>query len=156
MVVRMILGVLITLGVLAVAGHRAKFLYDLVRSGQPVDRFDHLGSRLRAQAREVFGQRKLLKWSIPGAAHFFTFWGFVILVSVYLEAYGALFDSDFHIPWIGHWAVLGFAQDFIAVMVLVSLVAFTIIRFRQAPRAAAARLPLLRLAHRCRLAGPAS
>jgi Fe-S oxidoreductase len=132
-VVRMILGVLITLGVLAVAGRRAKFLSDLIRSGQPVDRFDNLGSRLWAQVREVFGQRKLLKWSIPGAAHAFTFWGFVILASVYLEAYGALFDEDFHIPWIGTWSVLGFLQDFIAVMVLVSLVAFAIIRVRQAP-----------------------
>ncbi len=133
MVVRMILGVLITLGVLAVAGRRAKFLSDLIHSGQPVDRFDHLGSRLWAQVKEVFGQRKLLKWSIPGAAHAFTFWGFVILASVYLEAYGALFDPDFHIPWIGQWAVLGFVQDFIAVMVLVSLAAFAIIRLRQAP-----------------------
>src|ERR1044072_3550887 len=103
------------------------------RSGQPVDPIDHLGSRLWAQVREVFGQRKLLKWSIPGAAHAFTFWGFVILASVYLEAYGTLFDYDFHIPWIGTWAVLGFLQDFIAVMVLVSLVAFAIIRIRQAP-----------------------
>ncbi|HEY7594248.1 MAG TPA: (Fe-S)-binding protein [Actinophytocola sp.] len=133
MVVRMVLGVVITLVVLAVAGRRAKFLYDLVRSGQPVDRFDHLGSRLWAQVKEVFGQRKLLKWSIPGAAHFFTFWGFVILITVYLEAYGTLFDADFHIPWIGRWAVLGFAQDLIATLVFVSIVTFAIIRVRQAP-----------------------
>ncbi|OLF19051.1 (Fe-S)-binding protein [Actinophytocola xanthii] len=133
MVVRMILGVLITLVVLAVAARRAKFLFDLIKAGQPVDRFDHLGSRLWAQVREVFGQRKLLKWSIPGVAHLFTFWGFVILASVYLEAYGALFDYDFHIPIIGRWAVLGFAQDFIGVMVLLSLAAFAIIRLRQAP-----------------------
>ncbi|HEX6357874.1 (Fe-S)-binding protein [Actinophytocola sp.] len=133
MVVRLILGLLITFVVLGFAARRAKFLFELIRSGQPVDRFDHLGARLWAQVREVFGQRKLLKWSIPGAAHAFTFWGFVILASVYLEAYGALFDPDFHIPLIGRWAVLGFAQDFIAVMVLVSLVAFAVIRVRNAP-----------------------
>ncbi|WP_166664122.1 (Fe-S)-binding protein [Actinophytocola oryzae] len=133
MVVRLIIGLLITVGVLAFAGRRAKFLYELIKSGQPVDRFDNLGARLWAQAREVFGQRKLLKWSIPGAAHAFTFWGFVILASVYLEAYGTLFDHDFHIWWIGRWSVLGFAQDFIAVMVVISLVAFAIIRVRNAP-----------------------
>ncbi|HWM04797.1 MAG TPA: Fe-S oxidoreductase, partial [Actinophytocola sp.] len=133
MIVRLILGLLITLAVLGFAGKRAKFLFDLIRSGQPVDRFDRLGSRLWAQVREVFGQRKLLKWSIPGAAHAFTFWGFVILGSVYLEAYGTLFDYDFHIPLIGRWAVVGFAQDFIAVMVVVSLATFAIIRLRQAP-----------------------
>jgi Fe-S oxidoreductase len=132
-VVRLILGLLITLVVLGFAARRAKYLYDLIKSGQPVDRFDHLGKRLFAQVKEVFGQRKLLKWSIPGAAHAFTFWGFVILASVYLEAYGVLFDHDFHIPLIGRWSVLGFAQDFIAVMVLVSLVAFAVIRMRNDP-----------------------
>jgi len=132
-VVRLILGLLITFAVLGFAGKRAKYLFDLIKSGQPVDRFDHLGSRLWAQVREVFGQRKLLKWSIPGAAHAFTFWGFVILASVYLEAYGTLFVHDFHIPLIGRWSVLGFVQDFIAVMVVISLVAFAVIRTRHDP-----------------------
>ncbi|MGH4024144.1 MAG: (Fe-S)-binding protein, partial [Pseudonocardiaceae bacterium] len=81
----------------------------------------------------VFGQRRLLKWTVPGLAHFFTFWGFIILGSVYLEAYGALFDENFAIPLIGHWPVLGFLQDFIALAVLVSIIAFAIIRIRQAP-----------------------
>ena len=62
----------------------------------------------------MFGQRTLLKWTVPGLAHFFTFWAFVILISVYIEAYGALFVPDFHIPLIGRWPVLGFLQDFIA------------------------------------------
>ena len=133
MVVRLVLGLLITVVVFALAGRRAKFLYDLIKSGQPVDRFDHLGQRLLVQVKEVFGQRKLLKWSVPGLAHFFTFWGFVLLLTVYLEAYGALFDEDFHIWWIGHWAVLGFLQDLIAVLVAVSLGVFAVIRIRQAP-----------------------
>ena len=34
-------------------------------------------ARLRAELAEVFGQRKLLKWSVPGVAHFLTFWGFL-------------------------------------------------------------------------------
>ena len=58
---------------------------------------------------------------MPGLAHFFTFWGFFILASVYLEAYGALFDPDFHIPLIGRWPVLGFLQDFVAVLALLAL-----------------------------------
>ncbi|HVV12179.1 (Fe-S)-binding protein [Amycolatopsis sp.] len=134
MLVRMILGVLITVAGLAFAGRRAWWLYRLMRSGQPLHgRTDNLRERATAQLVEVFGQRKLLKWSIPGLAHFFTFWGFVILASVYLEAYGSLFDETFSIPWIGHWAVLGFLQDFIAVAVLVSLITFAIIRLRNAP-----------------------
>ena len=133
MLVRLILGLVITLAVLAIAGRRAQWLFNLIRSGQPTNRLDHVGARVLAQFREVFGQRKLLTWSVPGAAHFLVFWGFVILLSVYIEAYGALFDEDFHIPLIGRWAVLGFVQDLVAVGVVVSLVTFAIIRIRQAP-----------------------
>ncbi len=57
-----------------------------------------LGGRVRAQFVEVFGQRKLLRWSVPGLAHLFTMWGFIILLTVYIEAYGALFVDDFAIP----------------------------------------------------------
>ncbi|HJQ46501.1 MAG TPA: (Fe-S)-binding protein [Amycolatopsis sp.] len=134
MLVRMILGIVITIIGLALAGRRAAWLGRLIRSGQPVEgRTDDMGKRIQTQIVEVFGQRKLLKWSVPGVAHFFTFWGFVILATVYLEAYGALFDENFSIWWVGHWGVLGFAQDFIAVAVLVSLVVFAVIRIRQAP-----------------------
>ena len=71
---------------------------------------------------------------MPGAAHLFVFWAFVILASVYLEAYGVLLLSeDFAIPLIGHWEVLGFAQDLIAVLALVSLGVFAQIRLKNAP-----------------------
>ncbi len=134
MLVRLILGLLMTVVGLGIAGRRVVWLYRLIKAGQPdTKRSGELGARLLAQVREVFGQRKLLKWSVPGLAHLFTFWGFVILASVYLEAYGALFDEQFAIPFIGHWAVLGFLQDFIAVAVAVSLAVFAVIRVRQAP-----------------------
>ena len=133
MVVRLILGLLLTVAVLAFAARRGLWLFRLISSGQKVDRADHLPRRVAAQVIEVFGQRKLLKWSVPGIAHLFTFWAFVILLSVYLEAYGALFDPDFHIPLIGRWAVLGFVQDFIATMTIISLAVFAVIRIRQAP-----------------------
>src|ERR1700709_1816239 len=123
---------------LSFAGRRAWFLYRLIRSGQPApDRIEgvtkRVGTAVKTQLVEVFGQQKLLRWSVPGAAHFFVFWAFLILASVYLEAYGALFDPGFAIPFIGHWAVLGFLQDFIAVMALLGIATFGIIRLRQSP-----------------------
>ncbi|MDQ3599818.1 MAG: (Fe-S)-binding protein [Actinomycetota bacterium] len=134
MAVRLVIGLGLTVLALAVAARRVRWLYALLRSGQPdIHRSQDLGPRLRAQLVEVFGQRKLLTWSVPGLAHLFTFWGFVILGSVYLEAYGALFDKDFAIPLVGRWAVLGFLQDFIALAVLVSIITFAVIRVRQAP-----------------------
>jgi Fe-S oxidoreductase len=133
-VVRLVVGLAITVIAVAISGRRALYLYKLISSGQPAhDRTDGLNQRIRAQFVEVFGQRKLLKWSVPGLAHFFTFWAFVILITVYLEAYGALFVPDFAIPLIGRWAALGFLQDTIAVLCLLSLGVFAIIRLRNPP-----------------------
>ena len=133
-----ILGVLMTAIALPIAGRRIWFLYRLITSGEPAPgRLEsvkgNIGGTIKGQLVEVLGQRKLLKWSVPGAAHFFVFWAFLILATVYLEAYGALFNPDFAIPVIGHWAILGFAQDFIAVMALLGLVAFAQIRLKNSP-----------------------
>jgi Fe-S oxidoreductase len=134
-VVRLVIGLALTVLAAAVAGRRAYQVFSLIRSGQPAhDRSDDLGRRLRTQLVEVFGQRRLLKWTVPGLAHFFTFWAFVILLTVYIEAYGALFDPDFAIPGIGHSPVLGFLQDLIATLCLISLGVFAVIRLRNAPQ----------------------
>ena len=44
-----------------------------------------------------------------------------------------LVSDDFAIPLIGHWELLGFAQDLIAVLALVSLGVFAQIRLKNAP-----------------------
>jgi len=136
----LIVGLLMLVVALPVAGRRVLFLFRLITSGQPApDRVENvterLGEAIRSQVVEVFAQRKLLKWSVPGAAHFFVFWAFLILGSVYLEAFGILFSRNEHwaIPLVGHWDLLGFAQDYIAVMCLVGLATFALIRLRNDP-----------------------
>jgi len=130
----MVIGLLITVVALAIAGRRVWWLFRLVRTGQPDhSRTDHMPARIRAQITEVFGQRRLLKWSVPGVAHFLTFWGFVVLFFTIIEAYGALFDKDFAFWWFGHGRALGFLEDFFAVAVLVGVISFSIIRLRHAP-----------------------
>ncbi|HYJ67016.1 MAG TPA: (Fe-S)-binding protein, partial [Nocardioidaceae bacterium] len=138
MALRLVVGLGMTVVVLPLAVQRVLWLYRVATSGQPApERTANAGQRLRTalktQAVEVFAQRKLLRWSVPGAAHFFVFWAFVILASVYLEAYGALFDKHFHIPIIGTWPVLGFLQDFIALAALAGIITFAVIRLRNAP-----------------------
>src|SRR6202012_4835332 len=85
------------------------------------------------QLTEVIGQRKLLKWSVPGSAHAATFWGFIVLVLTIIEAYGALFSRTFAIPGIGTWAAIGFIEDLFAVGVLCGIATFTVIRIRNNP-----------------------
>jgi Fe-S oxidoreductase len=136
--VRIVVGLGMTAIVLPLAVQRLRWLYRVATSGQPaperkVNVTKRLGEAVKNQVVEVFGQRKLLKWTVPGTAHFFVFWAFVILASVYLEAYGALFDEDFHIPIVGTWPLLGFLQDFIALAALGGIITFAVIRIRNDP-----------------------
>jgi Fe-S oxidoreductase len=133
-VVRLVVGLVLTVVALAIAGRRVWWLYRLIQTGQPVNgRLDGAGRRLWTEVAEVFGQRKLLKWSVAGVAHFLTFWGFVILGLTIIEAWGALFDRNFHIPLIGRWQIVGFGEDLVAVGVLVGLATFAVLRLRNAP-----------------------
>ena len=136
--IRLIIGLAMTAIVGVFALKRVAYLTKLISSGQPTaderGRKNHLGERIGNQIREVFGQTRLLRWSIPGLAHFFTMWGFFILGTVYVEAYGVLFDPKFHIPIIGRWSALGFLQDFFAVAVLLGIITFAIIRLRSEPK----------------------
>ncbi|MFF3441595.1 (Fe-S)-binding protein [Streptosporangium sp. NPDC002721] len=140
-----IIGLVMTAVAVALAARRVLFLYKLATVGPAApERVEyartHLGDEIKAQLVEVFGQRKLLKWTASGVAHFFVMWAFFILATVYLEAYGALIQGavtgtpDFHIPLVGTWAVLGFLQDFIAVAALLGLLAFAIIRIKNSPK----------------------
>jgi Fe-S oxidoreductase len=135
MTVRLVVGLAITLVALALAGRRVLMLYRLARAGQPAEpgRTSDVGTRLWAVVAEVFGQRKLLKWSVPGAAHFAVFWGFVILGATIVEGFGALFQRDFHIPLIGTQVWLGFVEDLFIVAVLCGVVVFAAIRLRHSP-----------------------
>ena len=139
MAVRIIVGLVITAAAFVVAGRRLWWLYRLGKAGQPApERIaalrEHPGRGAETQLTEVFGQRKLLRWSVPGVAHFLVFWGFVILFLTLIEAYGALFSRTFAIPVIGHWAFVGFLEDLVAVGVLIGLVTFAVIRLRHEPK----------------------
>ena len=133
--IRMVLGLSMTAVVLLFAARRVLWLYKLIMSGQPASgRTDELGTRIWTQIAEVLGQRRLLRWSLPGLAHFFTMWGFFILLTVYIEAYGVLFQPNFRLPIIGRWNAVGFLQDFFALAVLTGIVTFAIIRMRSEPK----------------------
>jgi Fe-S oxidoreductase len=136
---RITIGLLLTVAAAVIAGRRLWWLYRLATSGQPApERIEalreHPGRGAETQVTEVFGQRKLLKWTVPGIAHFLTFWGFIVLLLTIIEAYGDLFSKTFAIPGIGHWAFIGFVEDLFAVAVLAGLATFTVIRLRNNPK----------------------
>jgi len=136
---RIIVGVAVTVAALALAGRRAWWLFRVGRAAQPApERVSavrtHPGGDAGIEATEVLGQRKLLRWSVPGAAHAATFWGFTVLLLTLLEAYGDLFSKTFAIPVIGHWAFIGFIEDLFAVGVLAGITTFAVIRLRADPK----------------------
>ena len=138
MVLRIVVGLALTAVAFAVAGRRLWWLKRLALTGQPApDRIEaartHLGRDLETQATEVIGQRKLFQWSVAGAAHAATFWGFIVLFLTIIEAYGDLFSRTFAIPGIGHWAAIGFIEDLFSVGVLAGIITFTVIRIRNNP-----------------------
>ena len=134
MLARIIIGLGVSIICFAVAGRRFFWLSKLIRSGKPAPRrWQGFRKVSEAEVVEVAGQKKLLKWTVPGLAHFFTMWGFTVLFTTIIEAYGALYNRDFHIPFIGQSNWLAFTEDFFSVAVLVSLVVFTVIRIKNAP-----------------------
>src|SRR6202167_41273 len=114
----------VTLVGLGIAARRFHWLSKLIRSGvaAPERTRGSIIPKAEAEVTEVAGQRKLLQWTIPGLAHFFTMWGFTILLLTIVEAYGSLFQKTFHFPGIGQWDWVGFVE-----------VVFTIIRIKNAP-----------------------
>jgi len=135
MLTRYPIGLAATAIALAIAGVRLWHIYRLVRSGKEAPgRLTNWPKRARVEVAEVGGQRRLLRWTLPGLAHAFTFWGFGVLILTIIEAYGALFQKNFAIPGIGHSAFIGFVEDFFACAVLVAIVVFSVIRFRASPK----------------------
>ena len=137
----LIIGLILNAIALPLAAHRVWFLYRVISHGQPApDRFEGVMGNLVASIKrtviEVLGQKKLLKWTIPGVAHAFVMYAFIILGTVYFEAYAVLISRNPDWNWgpFGNWAILGFAQDLIAVLCLLGIIAFYFIRLREEPK----------------------
>ena len=137
MVVRVVVGLVLTVAAFALAGRRLWWLWRVGRAGQPApERIAavraHPGRDAETELAEVVGQRKLLRWTVPGLAHAFTFWGFTVLLLTVIETYGNLFDKKF--PGIDHWSFIAFTEDLFAVAVLAGIITFAVIRLREDPR----------------------
>jgi Fe-S oxidoreductase len=119
---------------LAAFARRVRDLVGFVRLGEGEDRRPRDWKRkLKDQLVVVGLQRKLLQWTIPGVMHFFIFWGFNILFTTIVEAFGAVYQEGFHLPLIGKWGPLGAMQDFFVVAVLAGIATALVIRKIQRP-----------------------
>ena len=122
---------------LAVSGalfaRRAWLLWRLVRIGKPVERFDDIQARVRAEAEIVLGQRKLFQRLVPGALHAVIFWGFLVLFPTIVIAMIGAVDRHSTFPWLGRQGWFAFMVDLFAVLVLVGVLGAFLIRKAQRP-----------------------
>jgi len=133
-VVRIVLGTAIIVVAAIFATRRILFLQSMIRSGQPaVGRTSHVGKRAELEGTQVLGQKKLLQWAIPGIAHVFAFWGFLVLGITVVEAIAEVYIENFWFPIIGTWPIVLFLEDLFVLLVFVGIVIFAVIRLLNNP-----------------------
>src|SRR3981081_1744311 len=93
---------LVVIAAFGLFGRRALQLLAMLRLGKPENRWDNVGARIGRELRVGWGQQKLLQWPFPGLMHTLIFWGFVILFTTIVEAFGKAYSSSFALPVVGH------------------------------------------------------
>ncbi|MFN2274267.1 MAG: heterodisulfide reductase-related iron-sulfur binding cluster, partial [Anaerolineales bacterium] len=102
-----------------------QMLWDNLRHGQPSSIEARFGERLKSLLVYVGGQLKLFRVLIPGTAHFFIFWGFLLLsltiLQAMLEGLLAFRGTNFVLPFLGTLGPLVLIQDLFAVFVSIAV-----------------------------------
>ena len=124
--------VLLFLAALGIFGIRAGRLVTLLVKARPEDRTDRMGRRVGEFFKVVLGQSGVLRDPIPGIAHFFTFWGFIILFFGLFNLMLGAFNGS--LPLLGDNRVFAAIVDAFAVLVFFSLLVFAIRRGIIRPR----------------------
>src|SRR6516165_4969601 len=111
---------------LTLFGIRAGELIALLVKARREDRTDHIEDRIGQFFLVVLGQSGVLRDPIPGIAHFFTFWGFIIiqfgLINIMLQAFGL------SLPIIGDSRAFAALLDIFIILVTIALIVFAIRR----------------------------
>jgi Fe-S oxidoreductase len=114
--------VLIAVVGLALFGVRVGELIALLVKARREDRTDHIDDRIGSFFLVVLGQSGVLRDPIPGIAHFFTFWGFIIiqfgLLSLMLRAFNV------SLPFFGDNHGFAVTLDLFIIFVAVALLVF--------------------------------
>ena len=130
----------VTLVAVAMVARTATRMARIVGLGRPDPaRFDQPGRRVKTVLTETLGHTRMLKWSVPGLAHWAVFLGFALLFGSLVEAYGELFDDDFHLPFTSGIEAYGLMVEVIAALTLVGILVLLFIRVTNLPSVAGRR-----------------
>jgi len=146
---------LITVVGLAIAGRRPWWLFRLISSGQPGPAGWTTSRAVASRPRRCPASASCSSGRCRQIAHFFTMWGFFHPHLHHHRAWARCSTATSPSRGSAH-RLAGFLEDFFAVAVLARHSSPSPSSgCANAPRAPAARVPVLRLAHRSRLAGVA-
>ncbi|MEP7054405.1 MAG: (Fe-S)-binding protein [Actinomycetota bacterium] len=129
-----IVSLVLTIVALALLARAVARLVDVLRLGRPVrGRDSDGGARTSAVVRETIGHTRMLKWSIPGAAHWFVFVGFFLLFATLVEAYGEIFSEGFRLPLLSRYAAYGWLVEGVTALTLAGILVLVAIRLSARP-----------------------
>src|SRR5579885_916515 len=124
--------VLLFLAALGLFGIRVGKLIALLAKARPEDRTDHIDDRIGEFFLVVLGQSGVLRDPIPGIAHFFTFWGFIVIQFGLLNLLLGAFNGS--LPLLGDNRIFAIVLDAFVILVAIALVLFAIRRGIVRPR----------------------
>ena len=122
--------------VASVMAYRAvRAMVRIIRTGQPDGtRWGPVATRLKTTAVESLGHTRMLKWSSIGVAHWFVFIGFYGLFLTLVEAFGEVWNPEFHLPLIGNWGVWNLFAEIIGTGTILGILYLIYRRQKDHPR----------------------
>ncbi|OLB65699.1 MAG: hypothetical protein AUH94_00440, partial [Ktedonobacter sp. 13_2_20CM_2_54_8] len=127
-----IIFVLLFLAALVLFGLRVGELITLLAKARREDRTDHIDDRIGEFFLVVLGQSGVLRDPIPGIAHFFTFWGFIVIQFGLLNLILGAFNGT--LPLLGDNHTFAIVLDAFIVFVFIALLLFAFRRAVLRPR----------------------
>src|SRR5256886_8699311 len=124
----------VLLAAIAYFAIRARQLYRILRLGPSENRFDHVPERLRGVLGYVGLHTRMFRNVYSGTLHLFIFYGFVVLLTAIIQAFGEGIVPGFSLAVIGGTTWIAFLQDIFGVLVLVGVLMALVNRLIIRPR----------------------
>ena len=124
----------VLLAAIAYFSIRARQLYRILRLGPTENRFDNIPERIRGVLSYVGLHTRMFRNLYSGTLHLFIFYGFVVLLTAIIQAFGEGIFPGFSLAVIGGTTWIAFLQDLFGVLVLVGVLMALVNRLIIRPR----------------------
>jgi F0F1-type ATP synthase membrane subunit a len=124
----------VLLAAIAYFSIRARQLYRILRLGPTENRFDNVPERIRGVLSYVGLHTRMFRNVYSGTLHLFIFYGFVVLLTAIIQAFGEGIFPGFSLAAVGGTTWIAFLQDLFGVLVLVGVLMALVNRLIIRPR----------------------